>query len=98
MLKNNRTRKTKRTNDMIPDLISEHKAYCEESGDMWRIQHAAGRYFVDNESRLSNAEAFVLGQLYACSSVDEAEYIYNAYVEAIKSLKSWLGSTERTPL
>lgn len=68
----------------IPNLIQPHKAYCEEVGDMWRIHNAAGMYFTEHCGVLSKDEAFMLGQLYACSSVEEAEFIYGEYLEEVE--------------
>jgi hypothetical protein len=52
---------------------------------MWRIHNAAGTYFTDNCSVLNAEEAFMLGQLYACSSVEEAEFIYSEYLGSLKN-------------
>jgi hypothetical protein len=64
---------------MIPNIVKSHAKYCEEMGDMQRIHTAVREYFVDNLIGLTPMDAFVLGQLYNSSSVDDAEWIYNDY-------------------
>jgi hypothetical protein len=51
---------------------------------MWRFYNAVAEYFSDHSSALTAEEAFVLGQLYACGSFEEADYIYVEYLEDLK--------------
>lgn len=69
---------------LIPNLIAPHKSHCESVGDMWRFHNAVGEYFTDNVGVLTAEEAFVLGQLYACGSFEQADFIYSEYLEDVK--------------
>jgi hypothetical protein len=51
---------------------------------MWRFHNAVGEYFTDNVGVLTAEEAFVLGQLYACSSFEAADFIYAEYLDDLK--------------
>jgi hypothetical protein len=65
---------------LIPNLIAPHKSHCESVGDMWRFHNAVAEYFSDHCGMLTAEEAFVLGQLYACGSFEEAYFIYAEYL------------------
>jgi hypothetical protein len=51
---------------------------------MWRFHNAVGEYFTDNVGVLTAEEAFVLGQLYACGSFEQADFIYEEYLDDLK--------------
>jgi hypothetical protein len=51
---------------------------------MWRFHNAVAEYFSDHSSVLTAEEAFVLGQLYACGSFEEADFIYEEYLDDLK--------------
>jgi hypothetical protein len=51
---------------------------------MWRFHNAVAEYFSDHCGVLNAEEAFVLGQLYACNSFEEADFIYAEYLDDLK--------------
>ena len=69
---------------LIPNFTTLHQSHCESVGDMWRFHNAVAEYFSDHSSVLTAEEAFVLGQLYACGSFEEADFIYEEYLDDLK--------------